>query len=77
MLVQTGMKCLKCFLPADAVSQPARLKWWVKLTKRATASNFNAQKHLSPFSAFDESISSSLGFVTCVIMDVLSMETRC
>lgn len=30
-----------------------------------------------PFSWLEEMLSSSFGFATCVIMDVLSMETRC
>lgn len=30
-----------------------------------------------PLSGLEEMLSSSFGFATCVIMDVLSMETRC
>ncbi len=49
-----------------------------KMVVKANKTRYGEQlQHRSPFSAFDESISSSLGFVTCVIMDVLSMETRC
>lgn len=67
-------------LSAERVGkQAAQIKYYIsrKGKEGREGGEMESFPRVLPLSGLEEMLSSSFGFATCVIMDVLSMETRC